>query len=96
MHYTGVQYLYSIAMTELDKIQERLKKISGQIKGINRMIDNGRACPDIIQQIIAVRSALASVGMEVALNESKICKTDKQPNKIVRMESLLKSLFKLS
>jgi CsoR family transcriptional regulator, copper-sensing transcriptional repressor len=84
---------------KLIQIQDRLKRVSGQIDGINRMIDDGRSCPDIIQQIIAVRSALASVGMEVAINESTICKSDsasENSNSPDKLEKMVKSLFKLS
>jgi len=80
----------------LIQIQGRLKKVSGQIDGINRMIDDGRTCPDIIQQIIAVRSALASVGMEVAINETTICKASSDNNSKEELAKLVKNMFKLS
>jgi CsoR family transcriptional regulator, copper-sensing transcriptional repressor len=81
---------------KLIQIQDRLKRVSGQIDGINRMIDDGRSCPDIIQQIIAVRSALASVGMEVAINEATICKSSDEKNSPEQLEKIVISLFKLS
>lgn len=39
----------------------RLRKIEGQVKGIQKMIDNKRYCVDILQQLTAVKSAIASV-----------------------------------
>ena len=39
----------------------RLNRIAGQIAGIQKMIDDGRYCLDIIMQINAVRAALKSV-----------------------------------
>lgn len=39
----------------------RLKRVSGQIKGIERMIHERKYCPDIIQQVRAASSALKSV-----------------------------------
>jgi len=83
-------------MTELAKIQSRLKKISGQVEGIDRMLENGRSCPDIIQQIVAVRSALASVGMEVTINESRICKSSGKKKSSQRLTKMAKNMFKLS
>ncbi|NLN48135.1 MAG: metal-sensitive transcriptional regulator [Clostridiales bacterium] len=43
-------------------IINRLKKIEGQVKGIQRMVDSGKCCDDIMIQISAVRSAINKVG----------------------------------
>ena len=43
----------------------RLARIEGQIKGISRMIEEGRYCIDIVSQIKAVQSALKQVQMGV-------------------------------
>ncbi|MCC6954288.1 MAG: metal-sensitive transcriptional regulator [Deltaproteobacteria bacterium] len=39
----------------------RLKRAMGQIQGIERMIDEGRWCPDIVTQLRAVQAALRAV-----------------------------------
>jgi len=41
-------------------VQKRLKRIEGQIRGIQRMIDDGKECEDILVQVRAARSALQS------------------------------------
>lgn len=51
----------------------RLKKIEGQIKGIQRMVDNNQTCDDILIQISAVRSALNSVAGIILENHMKDC-----------------------
>ena len=43
----------------------RLRRIEGQIRGITRMIDEGRYCIDIIQQLTAARKALDQVSLKV-------------------------------
>lgn len=43
-------------------ILNRLKKIEGQVKGIHRMVEEGKYCGDVMIQISAVRSAINSVG----------------------------------
>jgi DNA-binding FrmR family transcriptional regulator len=43
----------------------RLKKISGQVAGIQKMIENGEDCPDVLMQVVAVRKALKSFGQEI-------------------------------
>jgi DNA-binding FrmR family transcriptional regulator len=44
--------------TSRKKVKARVNRISGQVAGISRMIDEDRYCVDILNQIAAVRSAL--------------------------------------
>jgi len=43
-------------------ILSRLKKVEGQIKGIQRMVEEDKCCGDIMVQISAVRSAINKIG----------------------------------
>ncbi len=45
-----------------DNLDKRLKRIEGQVKGIRRMIDEGKNCQEILTQVSAARSALKMVG----------------------------------
>ena len=71
-------------------LKNRIAKINGQIEGVDRMIDEKRESLDIVQQIVAINSALKGVGIEILKNETSTCVTDKQ-----KFELLLKNLFKL-
>ena len=51
----------------------RLKKIEGQIRGIQRMVEDDRECESIITQLVAARAAIESVGALVLNNYMKIC-----------------------
>ena len=42
-------------------IQNRLKRLEGQIRGLQKMVDEDKYCVDIINQSSAVRNALSSV-----------------------------------
>lgn len=53
----------------------RLNRISGQIDGIKKMIEDGRYCLDIINQIKAVRSALKSVEKNILQKHIQHCVT---------------------
>lgn len=44
-----------------EKVNQRLRRIEGQVRGIQNMLDEERDCKEIMQQFIAVRSALQSV-----------------------------------
>jgi DNA-binding FrmR family transcriptional regulator len=51
-----------IAMHNHDpKLVSRLNRIEGQVRGITRMVTEGRYCVDVITQLQAVRAALAKV-----------------------------------
>jgi DNA-binding FrmR family transcriptional regulator len=43
----------------------RLKRIEGQVRGIRRMVESGRYCVDILQQLTAARRALGEVSLKV-------------------------------
>ncbi len=45
-----------------EKLQARLSRIEGQIRGIARMLESERACEDIVTQLMAVRSGIDNVG----------------------------------
>ena len=55
------------------KVQSRMKRIGGQVAGIQRMIDEDRYCVGILNQISAVRSALDAVGVEVLTHHVECC-----------------------
>lgn len=46
-------------------LRTRLHRIEGQVRGIERMVDDDRYCIDILTQIGAVKTALESLGMAV-------------------------------
>ncbi|MCC7023766.1 MAG: metal-sensitive transcriptional regulator [Thermomicrobiales bacterium] len=48
-----------------DQFQQRLKRIEGQARGIQRMIDEGRDCVAIIDQIAAARAAMNSLSADM-------------------------------
>lgn len=45
---------------KLPEVKKRLARIEGHVKGISKMIDDGKGYPEIVQQITAVRAALDS------------------------------------
>jgi DNA-binding FrmR family transcriptional regulator len=56
-----------------DSVLNRLNKIEGQVRGITRMVDEGRYCIDVLTQIQAVRAALARVETEMLKNHLHHC-----------------------
>ncbi|HEC22837.1 MAG TPA: transcriptional regulator [Chloroflexi bacterium] len=60
------------------RINKRLRRIEGQVRGVQRMIDEGRDCRDIIQQLAAVRSAVQQAGLEVMRIYAHQCISDSE------------------
>jgi len=46
-----------------EELKARLKKIEGQVRGVERMIDDDRYCIDVLTQIAAVQAALDKVAL---------------------------------
>ena len=53
----------------------RLRRIEGQVRGLQKMVEEDRYCADIMTQISAVQEALRSVGRELMRNHLKHCAT---------------------
>ncbi len=54
-------------------VQTRLKRIAGQVAGIQRMVEEDRYCVDVLTQVAAVRSALDAVGVELLTDHIEGC-----------------------
>ena len=54
---------------------KRLRRIEGQVRGLQNMVDDDRYCADIMTQISSVHEALRSVGRELMRNHLKHCDT---------------------
>ena len=54
----------------------RLKRIEGQVRGIQRMVEEERYCGDILMQVSAVHESLRSVAQLMLRNHLQHCATD--------------------
>ena len=55
-----------MADTDHEKLQKRLNRIEGQVRGISRMLEDDRPANEILQQLLAVRAALISAAGVIA------------------------------
>ena len=58
-----------------DKNLTRLRRIEGQIRGLQKMVEEERYCADVLTQISSVHEALRSVARELMRNHLKHCAT---------------------
>lgn len=54
-------------------VADRLKRIEGQVRGIQKMIEEDRPCEDIVTQLMAARSALDKVGITIITQHVREC-----------------------
>lgn len=75
-------------------IQTRLRRIEGQIKGIEKMVESDAYCKDVLIQVAAVRAAVNKVGALVLENYAKTCliceEVDETPRE--KIEELVSTL----
>jgi CsoR family transcriptional regulator, copper-sensing transcriptional repressor len=55
------------------RLKTRVKRIAGQVAGVQRMLDEDRYCVDILHQIAAIRSALDGLGVELLTKHLETC-----------------------
>ena len=58
---------------ETGEITNRLRRVEGQVRGLQRMIEEQRDCEAILTQLMAVRAALDRVGLLIADNFVQDC-----------------------
>lgn len=61
---------------DMDNLHKRLKRVDGQIKAIDRMIEQDVPCEDIIIQINAAKTALHKIGQVVLEGHLNHCEKD--------------------
>ncbi|ACR79110.1 MULTISPECIES: metal-sensitive transcriptional regulator [Kosmotoga] len=78
-----------------DDLIKRLRRIEGQIRGLQRMIEEDRNCPDIMTQVSAVMSALSKVSEMIAKGYAHQCLMEISEKKdIAELDNLIETLLK--
>jgi CsoR family transcriptional regulator, copper-sensing transcriptional repressor len=83
------------------KINHRLARIEGQLRGVQNMIDTDRDCQDILQQLIAIRAAIHAASLNFMQDVASDClvnlESENDSETIqVRMADLIQMLGKLT
>lgn len=81
---------------EYKKLLNRLSRIEGQIRGIEKMVENDAYCTDILVQVSAVNAALNSFNKELLANHIRTCvANDIREGKEETIDELVVTLQKL-
>jgi CsoR family transcriptional regulator, copper-sensing transcriptional repressor len=66
-------YTMDMPKTDRANINNRLKRVAGQVAGLQKMVEEDRYCVDILTQLAAVRSALDAVGVQLLTDHVEHC-----------------------
>lgn len=77
-----------------------LRRIEGQIRGVQRMVEEGQYCMDIVNQILAVKAALSRVEDKVLEKHLDHCVTDaaksaSEEDKQVKLDEIMAMIKRL-
>lgn len=56
-----------------DNILKRLRRIEGQSRGVQKMIEEGRSCQEVMVQLAALKSAVVQAAMTILSNQMGSC-----------------------
>ena len=79
------------------ELRSRLRRIEGQVRGLDRMVEQQRPCLEVLQQLASVQAALRGVSKSVLRNYLERCATDairSGDNEVY--DELMEAIFKFS
>jgi CsoR family transcriptional regulator, copper-sensing transcriptional repressor len=60
----------------VDDVQLRLRRIEGQVRGLQRLLEEGKDCREVVTQVSAVKAALERVGFRLVATGLRYCAAD--------------------
>lgn len=91
----------SLCQEEKRDLIVRLRRIEGQVRGLQRMIEEDQYCVDVLTQVVAVRGALKKVGLNVLDNHThgcvqKVIKCENEEDNQIVIDELMGVLAKFA
>lgn len=77
-------------------ILRRLKRVEGQVRGITRMVEEGKSCEEVLVQVAAARAALDKVGIHIIGHRMKECLSEKGLSKDESIEKSIDMFIRYS
>ena len=77
------------------KLIKRLRRIEGQLRGVQNMLDEERDCREIMQQLSAISSAVKSTSRTFFEDYAALCLADMEGNQAQENQDLLREMVAL-
>jgi len=74
------------------QLLDRLARVEGQVRGLRRMLEEGRTCEEVLTQLLAARSGLEQAGLLVLERHVERCVLEEGSLSEAEMERLRKAL----
>jgi CsoR family transcriptional regulator, copper-sensing transcriptional repressor len=78
-----------------DAVLKRLRRIEGQVRGVERMVEENRYCIDVVTQVTAIQAALDKVALELLSDHAVHCVTGAEGGREERTEELMAAVERL-
>ncbi|MEJ5187564.1 MAG: metal-sensitive transcriptional regulator, partial [Candidatus Geothermincolales bacterium] len=62
-----------------EAILRRLRRVEGQVRGVIRMVEEGKDCEEVLTQVAAARSAMDRVGIQIITHRMRECLKENPP-----------------
>lgn len=79
---------------ERRSLVNRLKRLEGQIRGLQSMLDAGKPCEEVLTQVMAAKSALNQIGLRIIGHSMKTCLTDESRSREEMIDEALDVFLK--
>jgi len=78
-----------------DAVLKRLRRIEGQVRGVERMVEEERYCIDVVTQVTAIQAALDKVALELLSDHAAHCVAGAEGDRRERTEELMDAVKRL-
>ena len=86
----------TIAPSQRDDVLVRLRRIEGQVRGVQRMVEEERSCREIVNQLAAVKAAIASLNGVVVECYARDCLGDADATRDETVAEIMDVVLKAS
>ena len=80
--------------TTRDQLLVRLRRAEGQLRGVQRMLEDGSDCRDVLTQLSAVKAALDQVGLHLITDQMRVCVADGQGDCVQQFEDAIATFLR--
>ncbi len=85
--------IYHMKYTD-KQLSNHLHRIKGQLSGAERMINAERSCDEVVMQLMAARSSIERLSLNILQSETDSCFKSKKPADIKKLKNVASILFK--
>jgi DNA-binding FrmR family transcriptional regulator len=76
-------------------LMNRLRRVEGQVKGVQRMLEEGRTCSEVIQQLAAIRAAVHNASLSYMRTHAMQCLLEADSEDPLARQEMVDDLLKL-